>query len=321
MQPLPELTYDAACALNPGQRAYQEDAVIADFPVGETLGFAVLADGMGGHAAGDIASKIIVTEVYSELKLQSGNRNEFEANIRDILTEAARAANQCIAGHVENNPATSGMGATLVAPVVLGDRLFWISVGDSPLFLFREGAIHQLNEDHSMAPQIDFMIENGLIGAESGRNHPDRNCLTSVLFGREIARIDCPQAPMALRPGDIVLAASDGVQTLSNDEISAVLRSCAGMTSAQIAKCLLAAVNERDDPQQDNVAFSVIQITASGQQGQRQPRRKSKASKPAEQVTEMLERTHTGMLKPVAMTPARALHLLAAKFFKTGNVA
>lgn len=260
MRPVPEIQFDVASAISQGQSEYQEDAIIVDFPLGADLGFAVLADGMGGHACGDIASKIVVTEVFSELKLQSGDQQAFEENVTEILVNAARGANQCVHGHVMTNPETSGMGTTLVAPVFIRDRLFWISIGDSPLFLFRDGELCQLNEDHSMAPQIDFMVKSGIIPAESGQNHPDRNCLTSVLIGNEIARIDCPKEPLQLNDGDILIVASDGLQFLSNQQIADVLGKNHAKNSARIASILLASLEKLGDPEQDNISFCVIKV-------------------------------------------------------------
>jgi len=140
--------YDVATAISQGKRDHQEDAVVADFSVGVPYGFAVLADGMGGHAAGDVASKIVVTEVFSELKFQSADRLELEQNFRTTLLDVLQSANQCIGAHVNSNPGHKGMGATVVAPVVFEDRLYWISVGDSPLFLVRGDRLRQLNADH-----------------------------------------------------------------------------------------------------------------------------------------------------------------------------
>ena len=122
-----------------------------------------------------------------------------------------------------NHPETEGMGATLVVPALIENRLWWISVGDSPLFLYRGGKLSQLNEDHSMAPQIDFMVKSGLMDAETGANHPDRNCLISVLMGARIPKIDCPTKPFEMKAGDIVVCASDGLQFLTNAQIEKVL--------------------------------------------------------------------------------------------------
>ncbi|MFN3280553.1 MAG: PP2C family protein-serine/threonine phosphatase, partial [Tabrizicola sp.] len=174
-----EPRYDVASGISQGARDYQEDAITADFPVGAEAGFVVLADGMGGHAAGDVASKIVLTEVFSELKFHFADVHAFEARAPEILRNVADLANETLRQHTRTHPETEGMGATLVVPALIENRLWWISIGDSPLFLFRGGKLTQLNEDHSMAPQIDFMVKSGLMDPVVGANHPDRNCLIS----------------------------------------------------------------------------------------------------------------------------------------------
>ncbi|MFK7745174.1 MAG: PP2C family serine/threonine-protein phosphatase [Roseobacter sp.] len=258
----PEFEFDAASALSKGQRDYQEDAVISDFARGVDAGLVVLSDGMGGHAAGDVASKIVVTEVFSELIFQRGDPDAFEADITKTLHNAAMAANACLKEHVDAYPDTHGMGATLVATVVVNRRLYWISIGDSPLFLFRDGVLTQLNEDHSMAPQIDFMVRSGLICKEEGEHHPDRNTLTSVLFGAEIPKIDCPAEPVDLEDGDILIVASDGLQFLKNEQIEAALRRNKLRPSADIADHLLSELMALADPDLDNVSFSLVKLGA-----------------------------------------------------------
>jgi protein phosphatase len=254
------MRYDVATAISVGRRDYQEDAVAADFSAGNRFGFAVLSDGMGGHAAGDVASKIVVTEVFSELKLKLGNGHDVEGDIAAVLRSIAQGANDCIDAHVSRNPELRGMGATLLAPVIFEDRLYWISIGDSPLFLYRGGKLRQLNEDHSLAPQIDLMVKTGQLDPETARNHPDRNSLTSVVMGRRIPLIDCKGRPTELEPGDILIAASDGLQFLSETQIEAVLRKTARRPSTEIAEALLAAVERQRDPDQDNVSFAIVKI-------------------------------------------------------------
>ncbi len=256
----PVLEFDAATALSKGQRSYQEDAIITDFARGADVGCVVLADGMGGHAAGDVASKIVVSEVYNELMFRKGDPDALEANVTETLRGAAMAANGCLRDHVMDYTETHGMGSTLVASVIVRGNLYWISIGDSPLFLFREGALVQLNEDHSMAPQIDFMVKSGLLTVEEGANHPDRNILTSVLFGAEVPKIDCPNEPVALQGGDILVVASDGLQFLSDTEIEAALRRNRAKFSAEIVEDLLHRVTGINDPELDNVSFSVVKV-------------------------------------------------------------
>lgn len=261
-----DLQFDVTTAQCLGQRDCQEDAIVAHFAQGSDLGFVVLADGMGGHAAGDIASKIVVTEVFSELIFQTGDPVGLQTSMGTKLNDALQTANACIAAYVALNPATKGMGATLVAPVIVGWSLWWISVGDSPLFLFRNGLLQQLNEDHSLAPQIDFMAAQGLLDKDSARDHPDRNVLTSVLFGQNVARIDCPNDPLTLQDGDLLIVASDGLQFLDNTHISATLQTHAGRTSADIAQALLAELDHLDDPDQDNVSFCIIKVKSTAQE-------------------------------------------------------
>lgn len=256
----PDIRFDVASVLNRGRRDYQEDAIATDFPRGAEFGYAVLSDGMGGHAAGDVASKIVVTEMFSELKFQSSDTKSFVENVCDVLKGAAVSANACMAAHTSNNPDTAGMGATLVAPVFLRDKLFWISIGDSPLYLYRGGQLRQLNEDHSLGPHIDYMVRSGMMSEDVGRNHPDRNALTSVLIGETIERIDCPEVPFQLRNGDILVVASDGLQFLSNGKIRNVLRDSDDQPAMRIADRLMNELVSLGDPEQDNICFSVIKV-------------------------------------------------------------
>ncbi len=255
-----ELIYDTATALSQGRRDRQEDAVVADFQTGTGQGFAVLSDGMGGHAGGDVASKIVVTEVFAELKLRSGDTQALETGMTPILVEAAKGANACLAQYAEGDPTRKGMGATLLAPVILGRKLYWVSVGDSPLFLLREGRLRRLNADHSMAAHLDQLVAAGKINSETARRHPDRACVTSVLAGRAIAEIDCPAQPLTLRPRDIVVAASDGLMSMEIKALERCLCTHADSPAAQIAQHLLAEVAALGQAEQDNLAFCVIRV-------------------------------------------------------------
>lgn len=252
--------FDVATGLSQGARPYQEDAVVADFPCGADFGFAVLSDGMGGHSAGDMASKIVVTKMYSELKLQSGSFLEKERRIPNRLIGSAADANTLISDYISDFPESEGMGATLVGLVLIENRLFWVSVGDSPLYLFRDGGLSQLNEDHSMAPQIDFMAKQGLIDEETAKNHPDRNSLTSAIIGGQVDKIDCPPTPYTLEADDILLLTSDGLQYLEESWIEEILTENKDSSCADIAEAFLGAVDELDHPDQDNVSFAVLRV-------------------------------------------------------------
>ncbi|KIC34209.1 PP2C family protein-serine/threonine phosphatase [Leisingera sp. ANG-M7] len=255
-----ELEYDAATAISQGRRERQEDAVAADFMAGAGAGFAVLADGMGGHAAGDVAAKIVVTEVFAELKLRTGEPDLLEPAIGEVLHGAVDGANACLGEYASHQPQVQerGMGATLLAPVLFRDRLYWISVGDSPLYLFRDGALIRLNADHSMAAELEKLVARGRMDPAEAAAHPDRHCVTSVLTGADIPLVDCRSAPVRLQHGDIVLAASDGLLFLEEEEIAAVLAAECHSPSARIGAALMRRLEALDAPEQDNAAFCVI---------------------------------------------------------------
>ena len=298
----PEPRYDVASALCQGGRDYQEDAIVTDFPFGSDSGVVVLADGMGGHAAGDVASKIVVTEVFSELKFQSANFHEFEKDIPAMMIDAASGANTCVRDHVRQNPQTRGMGATMVSLVMVENRMFWMSIGDSPLYLMRGGKLRQLNEDHSMAPQIDFMVQSGLIDAEVAKNHPDRNCLTSVILGDRIAKSDCPNDPFGLQIGDIVVVSSDGLQYLENEVIQKILQKYRRRKSAEIAGYLLEAIEKLGDVDQDNVSFAVIKLNHNN------PMDRAVRAKP----TNIVDTSSPNMTRVVQLDDPKAAAAMAA---------
>jgi len=297
-----EPRYDVASGISQGARDYQEDAITADFPVGAEAGFVVLADGMGGHAAGDVASKIVLTEVFSELKFHFADVSAFETRAPEILRSVADLANDTLRQHTRTHPETEGMGATLVVPALIENRLWWISIGDSPLFLFRNGRLTQLNEDHSMAPQIDFMVKSGLMDPQVAANHPDRNCLISVLMGTRIPKIDCPAKPFELKAGDIVICASDGLQFLTNPQIEKVLNKYRKTRSTEIAERLLEEITRLDDPDQDNISFTVIKVNdASVRESQARPHGPSTAvARPRRLTTVAPEHVRLPVQKPIA---------------------
>ena len=264
MLPTNELMFDASTLINLGRRERQEDAVVSDFSTGEAFGFVVLADGMGGHAAGDVASKIVVTEVFSELKMQSGDPELLEPHISEVLRRAAVSANKCVGMYASQCPAAQGMGATLLAPVLIQDRLYWVSVGDSPLYLFRKGALTRLNENHALMSQIDYLVDNGMMSRDEAVNHPDQNSLTSVLIGQDIAQVDCRTVPFRVMEGDILIVASDGLQFLSEDQIEAVLRFSQKRSAEEIGSALMKEVQRLDDPAQDNVSLCIVKVQGQG---------------------------------------------------------
>lgn len=234
-----------------GTRETQEDDL--GFIVGTTLDpeghhpAVVVADGMGGHAAGDVASGLVVREFMDAYGV--------EGRPCDRLRAALDSANRALGEAIAQNPALQGMGTTLVAAAVTSNGLEWISIGDSALLLYRAGRLKRLNQDHSMKPVIAALREIDPDAADGMSPHQ----LRSALVGSDIALVDVSSMPELLMPGDIVLAATDGMDTLDDQEtLASIADHCSGGPEA-IRDALLAAVANRCVPTQDNATVAVVE--------------------------------------------------------------
>jgi protein phosphatase len=150
------------------------------------------------------------------------------------------------------------MGCTLIGARFGAPGLEWVSVGDSPLFLVRDGEIALLNEDHSLAPEIDKLAAAGKITWAEARSNPRRHYLRSAVTGDELDMIDRSRRPLPLEAGDVVIVASDGIQTLETRDIERIVSAAAGEGADAIADALLAAVADADDPYQDNTTIIAV---------------------------------------------------------------
>jgi len=237
-----------------GDRDGQEDYFLVEAIQNRKGVLAILADGMGGHASGEVASQKAVetfNKIYKEYPSES---------IASKLAASLQQSNSEIANSIRSNSTLDGMGCTLVGLHVGPDGLRWISVGDSPLFIFRNGNIIQLNADHSMAPVIEESLKQGKISKEEAANHPHRNALRSAVMGSELTLIDAPVEPFGLIAGDILILASDGIMTLSLREIESVIKEVRNKTSNEISKSLIDAVKAKRRPRQDNTTVIVLKI-------------------------------------------------------------
>lgn len=256
-----DLTAEAASGQHIGQRTRQEDAVIAQFPEGDVTGVAVLSDGMGGHDDGDLAGRLLASEMFGELYLSAARDNTGTQTPGDVLRAALDRANTRLKQHIDAGCISADTGGTLLCVTVEAGNLRWLSVGDSPLYLYRDGVLRQLNDLHSMATQLDLMVTNGAMSADAAAQHPHRHCLTSAVTGGQVPQIDCPDDALPLAPGDVVLLASDGLNVLDDTQITDLIGRHAQTGSAAITGALLQAVRKRHSPQQDNVSLVTIRAT------------------------------------------------------------
>lgn len=242
--------FEHATRASQGARSYQEDSAEVRAEADRLI--AVLADGMGGHAGGALASGLACKFFMHAFATSAG-----EVGAR--LAEALDLANASIAHETAENPALDGMGCTLVGTAFSAEGVEWISVGDSPLFLVRGGEIVLLNEDHSLAPEIDRLAAAGKISWEAALSDPRRHVLRSALTGTEIELVDRSRRALPLQAGDIVVLASDGIHSISEAEIMRLVSEAGSPDAA--ADALLAAVEAVGDAYQDNTTVVVVRVT------------------------------------------------------------
>ena len=248
------LTFEIAGAQIDGARDYQEDAFLITHLTdkdGKPCSLIVVADGMGGHAAGNVASNMAVQAFNKHV-----SANFPSEYISEVLNGAVLKANHSIAETIKETPALDGMGCTMVGSLLQGNSIWWASVGDSHLYLIRNRELSKINADHSYGGFLDAMAAAGTpIDPEPGLS---RNMLMSAITGAEIADIDCPSSPLQLQANDKILICSDGMDTLSEGKI--IQYSEWSDTPKECADALLNAVEEAEMPKQDNTTVIVINV-------------------------------------------------------------
>jgi protein phosphatase len=208
-----------------------------------------LADGMGGHSSGEVASQLAVSAATKTFLSTQGE-------IAERLNRACQAANAAIAEERARNPQLNGMGSTLVLAVVDAEGVQWVSVGDSPLWRWRKGGLQRLNRDHSMAPVLDEMAERGEISREEAASDPRRGHLRSALTGGELALVDASSGPVAVGKGDSIVVASDGLLALSPRDVARRLKS--GKSPRKRAGLILRDVRAARREGLDNSSIAIV---------------------------------------------------------------
>lgn len=213
---------------------------------------AVLADGMGGHVGGAFASRLVCSSFISNYS----DQNSFDEPQK--LTDTTHKANQIIQEKITEDQSLKGMGSTLVSATFEEDNLYWVSVGDSLIYLYRNNQITQLNEEHSYYQDLLKQVEMGIISLEQAQTHPQKNAITSAIMGIDIKHIDAPKAPFKLLPGDWVILASDGILTLSEDNIASLITANKHLGTKVVIKELLDKITREKKSNQDNATIMAI---------------------------------------------------------------
>ncbi|MCM1257240.1 MAG: Stp1/IreP family PP2C-type Ser/Thr phosphatase [Roseburia sp.] len=227
------------------RRSMNQDAMFtSEIPVGNLPNLFLVADGMGGHNAGEYASSHAVETIVAVAR-QSG-----ETEIARILNEAIEKANQALLKKAEEDASMRGMGTTIVAAVIVDDRLFVANVGDSRLYIVNQ-EMRQITRDHSL---VEEMVRLGGIDKETAREHPDKNIITRAVGAESRIEIDFFEA--GLKGEDTVLLCSDGLTNMIEDEdIRRIMKSQRDI--AEQAEKLVETANANGG--KDNITVVVIE--------------------------------------------------------------
>ncbi|MCR4923630.1 MAG: Stp1/IreP family PP2C-type Ser/Thr phosphatase [Lachnospiraceae bacterium] len=184
----------------------QDSLFVCETPIGNLSNIFVVADGMGGHSAGDYASACTVKTIEREVML-----SEDKEPVR-ILKNAIETANDEVFNKAVSDPKYKGMGTTTVCGTIYKDVLYVANVGDSRLYLIND-MMNQITKDHSL---VEEMVRAGELEEEEARNHPDKNIITRAIG--VTGKLDIDFFEVDLRKGDLILLCSDGLTNMVGDD-------------------------------------------------------------------------------------------------------
>ena len=209
---------------------------------------AIVADGMGGYEGGQEASHLAVETVSSFYRDRNGS------DPQQVLNDAIHAANERVRQHGFAHPKLRGMGTTCTAIVVVGHALHYVHVGDTRLYLVRNGGITQITRDHSY---VGRLVESGVISREEAENHPQRNILTAALGTSADLIMDAPEHPASLQAQDVLVVCSDGLWGQVQD--AEILEAVANHDPEAAGRQLIELARERGGP--DNITLQILRLS------------------------------------------------------------
>jgi PPM family protein phosphatase len=208
---------------------------------------AVVADGMGGYEGGQEASRLAVETLVGVYRDFGGD------DPQAALVEALQTAHEQIRQYSFAHPELRGMGTTCTAAAIVQDALYYVHVGDTRLYLIRDGQITRVTRDHSY---VGRLVESGMISQEEAETHPQRNILTAALGTNPDLIMDSPGQPEPLRPEDVLLICSDGLWGLVRD--SEILDAVENKSAEQAGRELIELARERGGP--DNITVEILRL-------------------------------------------------------------
>jgi len=258
--------FDVGTSIIKGGRNYQDDSFFITDPYATETAFSklnslllCLADGVGGEAAGSIASKIVCRIAVEHIQKTAKEANAATLNnIPNLFTEVLPLIRKSFRKTLRENEHYKGMATTMLMCLIECSHLYWISVGDSRLILVRNGKFQALNEDHSYGAHLDEMVAKGDIKVEEAKDCKVRHYLLSYVDGGDIKSLDLPQEPHELQINDVLLLATDGINSLSDEEIGAILNAPA--EAQTLAEELTQTISAKQVDYQDNSTVIVLKM-------------------------------------------------------------
>ena len=208
---------------------------------------AVVADGMGGYEGGQEASRLAVETLLAVYRDFAGN------DPQQALVEALQAAHEQVRKYSFAHPELRGMGTTCTAAAIVQNALYYVHVGDTRLYLIRDGQITRVTRDHSY---VGRLVESGIISPEEAENHPQRNILTAALGTNPDLIMDSPGRPEPLRAKDVLVICSDGLWGQVHDP--EILETVANNGAEQAGRQLIDLARERGGP--DNITVEILRL-------------------------------------------------------------
>lgn len=243
-------------------RSANEDAV----RVQPELGLLVVADGVGGARAGEVASNLAAEVITERFRQHAVSPADAEA-ARRLAEEAVEAANVAVWRSGRDDAALAGMGTTVVLAAVVADRLVFAYVGDSRLYRLRRGRLEQVSRDHTFIQEV---VDQGLFRSREDalRHGIGENLLTRALGSS--ARVDVSSGSLELSAGDLILLCTDGLTgMLSDDRLCRILMAASGTDLDRAAKALIRLANKRGGA--DNITLALLRVGARSGRAAAQP--------------------------------------------------
>lgn len=225
----------------------QDYVYVSDKPIGNLPNLLIVADGMGGHKAGDFASRFVVENLTEEIFKSQEDGPEA------IIKKAVESANHKLIAEAKRNTSLEGMGTTVVVATVIEHTLYFANVGDSRLYLLND-TIKQLSKDHSL---VQEMVRLGGINPEEAKHHRNKNIITRAIGAEEDVKIDFFE--YHLKQDDTILMCTDGLSNMVEDEeMFRIVRSSRDVVEA--VEHLIEKANSNGG--RDNIGVVVAQVFA-----------------------------------------------------------